>query len=316
MSNTPQRVLMCPPDYYRIPEAENVYMDVNDQPDPGRARAEWEAVCAAYEALGLDVHLLEPREDCPDMVFAANGAWGRLHPDGRSEMVLSNFKYPVRRTEFDHYRLKLQEMGCTTFELPDPDQLFFEGQGDVITTTRAYLFGYGQRSVRDAAQYITRLLKLEDRQVIPLELVDRRFYHLDTCCMALRGTGTEILVYYPEAFGRSALNRLRTLQTQTLEIPERLAAAFICNSVFVNGTVLLNIPFEDYSERSFELSAAGERLGEPHRDPRYDELLRHEPMYEYVLGSLWRHGYRVVPVYTSQYMKSGAGVRCLTLFVD
>ena len=65
---------MCPPTYFDVQYAINPWMDPADPVDRDRAMREWEPLRATYLSLGHKVHLLDPVEGLPDMVFAANGA--------------------------------------------------------------------------------------------------------------------------------------------------------------------------------------------------------------------------------------------------
>ena len=64
--------------------------------------------------------------------------------------------------------------------------------------------GYGQRSRREAYTHVASFF---DRKVVPLELVDARYYHVDTC-LAVLNSGH--IVYYPPAFSADSIERLRT----------------------------------------------------------------------------------------------------------
>ncbi|MEX0869982.1 MAG: hypothetical protein WDZ39_00960, partial [Candidatus Spechtbacterales bacterium] len=93
--NTPPRVLMCPPASYGIPAMENVRMDPDTQPNMARAWSQWIAIYNLYTRLGLEVHLLDPAPRFWSMVFAANGAWGKINSTtGKREAVLSNYRLP------------------------------------------------------------------------------------------------------------------------------------------------------------------------------------------------------------------------------
>lgn len=306
--SAPTRVLMCPPDHYEIPAIENPHMNVDQQPDKNKAARQWAVIRNSYQRLGLNVFEMDAQPRFWDMIFTANGAWGR-----NREMVLANFRQPIRRAESVHFKSWLERLECTVLELP-PD-VFFEGQGDVISLHNTFLFGAGVRSSPEAREYVRRLLSL-DRPITPLDLVNPDFYHLDTCCMSLRGTDTEGLVYYPEAFSDTSQQLLKELDVEKkFEVSEALAQCFVCNSVFISNTVLLNVPFADYSDDAFELSARGE-LMEADEDPRFREMIQHQPDYADLITFLRELGYSILPVYTSEYLLSGAGVRCLTLFLD
>ena len=134
--STPTRVLMCPPTYYEIPAEENPHMDVNEQPDKHKAWLQWMVIRNSYQRFGLDVYEMEPVPRYWDMIFTANGAWGRDR-----ELVVANFRWPIRQDEKRFFKNWLKRLGCTVFELPQG--IFFEGQGDVITLSDTYLFGAG-----------------------------------------------------------------------------------------------------------------------------------------------------------------------------
>ncbi len=298
------KILMCPPTYYEIPAVENPHMDIDEQPDKPKAWLQWTAIANLYQSLGVSVYQIEPQEGMWDLVFTANGAWGR---GGR--FVLSNFRMPIRRPEKPHYRRWLKRLGFEVFELPE--SICFEGQGDVITLKDTYLFGYGFRSFPEARDYVRELLRLQ-KEITPVRLVDADFYHLDTSAMSFRTK--DCLLYAPDAFDGESVDRIRKLNITRYEVSRKLAMQFVCNSVYVNDTILLNVPFPDISEESFWQSANGKVLLK--QDPRLDEILSHELEYEGLVKYIWSMGCEIVPVYTSEFRKSGAGVRCLTLFLE
>src|SRR5206468_273344 len=62
--------------------------------------------------------------------------------------------------------------------------------------------GYGVRTSLQADRHLAEMLDVE---VVPLRLVDERFYHLDTCfCPLPEGR----VFYYPDAFDRESLERI------------------------------------------------------------------------------------------------------------
>ena len=114
-------------------------------------------------------------------------------------------------------------------------------------------------------------------EVLPLELVDPRFYHLDTCFCPL---SKDEAIYYPGAFddyGRSVLqDRIPNL----IEVSAEEAVSFSCNAVVVGKTVILND-------------------GAP-------KLAR----------ALQDRGYEVRPLRLSEFIKAGGSAKCLTLRID
>src|SRR5205814_7035950 len=115
-----------------------------------------------------------------------------------------------------------------------PEGTFFEGAGDALFCGPTLFAGYRIRSDVRGQQYLGTALNC---QVLPLELVDPRFYHLDTCFCPL---APDAALYYPGAFddyGRSVLNdRVACL----IAVSAEEAVTFSCNAVVVGRTVLMN----------------------------------------------------------------------------
>ncbi|OGZ57323.1 MAG: hypothetical protein A3B96_01095 [Candidatus Spechtbacteria bacterium RIFCSPHIGHO2_02_FULL_43_15b] len=309
------RLLMCYPEYFKIPGRQNARMNVNRQPNKKLANAQWTALFNNYQRLGFQVHILEPNEYLHDLCFTANGALSQYNvKTGRNEAVLSNFLHPNRELEKLEYRKALKELGYleeNIFEIPESIKV--EGQGDWISMAKNYLFGCGIRSYPEAAEHVKRLLQLE-KEVIALRLLGDSFYHADTCVFSLRYKNA--IIYYPGAFAGESVDKLRKLNEDKFEVSDSLANHLVCNSVYLGDIVFLNIDFSDYSAESFESSAYGRFLAKDGTDIRYKELLDHEKDYEAVLKFIWDRGYDIIPVYTSEFEKSGGGARCLTLFLD
>ena len=271
------RVLMCPPTEYKIGRKINHWMNPNNQPDKKRAWEQWHKVFEIYQKLGIKVYLIKPVPGLADMVFCANAAWGR-----KGNFVLSNFKWPERQAEQEHYKKWLRIYGFKTLN-PFPENVTFEGQGDLITLKEAYLFGYGVRSSLTAKSFIEKKLKLK-KEIIPLRLVDPkfpqdpRFYHLDTCLMYVAPIDT--IIYYPGAFDKESQEKISRLKTHKIEVYEEEAENFTCNGVCFKNTVVLG--------------GASRRI----------------------INLLKRKGLEVISIEMSEFKKSGGGLRCLTLFLD
>jgi N-dimethylarginine dimethylaminohydrolase len=68
--------------------------------------------------------------------------------------------------------------------------------------------------------------------VLPLQLTDEHFYHLDTC---LRPFSSEAALIYPGAFSSEALSILRQKWRRLHELDRSEALQFICNGIVANG---------------------------------------------------------------------------------
>src|SRR5436309_7222264 len=163
---------------------------------------------------------MQPVPGLPDLVFTANAGVvvGR-------KAVPSRFRHPERRREEPYFEAWFRDHGYEVIKLDGG--FSFEGAGALLGFPDAWFGGYRQRS--DIRAYL-RLSEIFHREIIPLELVDSRFYHLDTCFCPLSGGE---LLYYPPAFDRYAQTVIRDRldDTKRLVVPQSDALRFACNAV-------------------------------------------------------------------------------------
>jgi arginine dihydrolase len=207
--------LMCPPTYFDVVYAINPWMHPELPADAGRAAAQWEQLRAAYEAAGHHVELITPKRGLPDMVFAANSA---LVIDGTA--LLARFHYTERRGEERLYARWFRGHGINVRKAEHGH----EGEGDFACAGDVILAGTGFRTERAAHREVERVF---GREVLSLELVDPRFYHLDTALFVLRD---EEIVYFPGAFSDDSRATLHRRFPHALLVDETDAVAFGCNA--------------------------------------------------------------------------------------
>ena len=164
------RILMCPPDYYGIEYEINPWMSRQRGAAPERARAQWRRLYEALLGLGVRVELMTAQPGLPDLVFTANA--GLVFKD---RFFSSRFRHEVRARESPYFDSWFASHGFAVEHLPEG--VFFEGAGDALFCGRTLFAGYRIRSDVGGHQHLARQI---GRQVLPLELVDPRFYHLDT----------------------------------------------------------------------------------------------------------------------------------------
>lgn len=186
------RFLMCRPDHYKVSYTINPWMKPEcwDEYDWYSAANEWLALAAVLKEAGGEIVLIEPQPDLPDMVFTANHG---VVLD--SKFMAPCFKCPERQPERPYiidFFLKAP-LGINDYCLT---RKHFEGAGDCIFDRNIGIFwlGHGQRSDEAVKHEIANFFQVP---VVPLELIDPRFYHLDTAMMVLpQGE----IMYYPDAF--------------------------------------------------------------------------------------------------------------------
>jgi N-dimethylarginine dimethylaminohydrolase len=102
-----------------------------------------------------------------------------------------------------------------------------EAEGDFAVLSKRILAGYGFRTTPAAHR---ELAALTNREVISLELVDPRLFHLDLALAVLDDVRDHI-AYYPEAFSQESRRLLAELLPDALIANEHDAYAFGLNAV-------------------------------------------------------------------------------------
>jgi N-dimethylarginine dimethylaminohydrolase len=261
------RILMCPPDYFGIKYEINPWMSRARDAEPDRSKSQWQHLYDALLRLGVQVELMTPQPELPDLVFTANAGvvFGK-------DFYSSRFRHEVRQRESPYFETWFQSQGFHVHQLPE--DVYFEGAGDALFCGATLFAGYRIRSDAIGHQHLGQTLKV---QVLPVELVDNRFYHLDTCfCPLAPGTA----IWFPGAFDTYGQKVLRSHVSQLLEVKEAEAERFGCNAVVVGKTVVLNTGCE--------------------------QLMR----------DLQQRGYATVAVELDEFLKSGGSAKCLTLRLD
>ena len=272
------RALFCPPDYFEIRDVKNPFMRGAERVDRETAEAQWEGVRRAFEAAGVATEVIPAVQDLEDMVFANNQVFvGRgREGEGFRFIVPSHMRFPSRQREVPYFVEWFRGRGYSVIEL-DLANEFLESHGDLLwhgDGSKVWA-GHGVRSSRGGVEQFASAMSKMGVEVIPLELVDARFYHLDTCFAPLTA---EAVIIYPAAFSREALASIRAGCPRVYEVEEQEALGFVCNGVAANGRFLT---------------------------PRVTPGLAR---------ALEREGLEPVVVETSEFEKSGGSVCCLKLF--
>jgi N-dimethylarginine dimethylaminohydrolase len=208
--------VMTPPQFFAVDYAINPWMDTTNPVDRGVALTQWQRLYGIYRQLGHTVDLVEPVPGLPDMVYAANGG---LILDGTA--AVARFKYAQRQQESAAYAEWLRAHGYQ----PRHTRHVNEGQGDLLPVGDDILAGYGFRTDLRAHGEIAGIF---DRRVISLQLVDPRFYHLDTALTVLDDT---TIAYYPPAFSYVSRAHLETQFPDAIVVDSADAYAFGLNAV-------------------------------------------------------------------------------------
>ncbi|MFE5946821.1 dimethylargininase [Streptomyces sp. NPDC056480] len=264
----PRRYLMCEPRFFDVCYAINPWMNTDTRVDASLAHAQWSALVKAYRDRGHTVETAAPVEGLPDMVFAANAA---LVVDGR--VFGSFFHAPERRPESGAFGEWFRASGFDVHR----SQSVCEGEGDLVPVGQSVLAGTGFRTQLAAHREVQEFF---GRPVTSLQLIDPRFYHLDTALFCLSdgkdGAAGGNIAYYPGAFSPGSREVLRLLYPQAVIATEEDALAFGLNSVSDGRHVFI------------------------------------APQATGLIGQLARRGFVPVPVDVSEFRKAGGGIKCCT----
>ena len=202
----------------------------------------------------------------PDLVFTANAglAIGQ-------NFILSSFRHEERRGEEAHCERWFAEHGFEVVKLPP--KLVFEGEGDALFCGDVLFCGYKFRSDIQSHLYLAELLRC---LVVSVELVNERFYHLDTCFCPLPDGGA---IWFPAAFDEYGQRAIRDHCGCLIEVAPEEAADFACNAVVLDRDVVL---------------------------PAGCPKLRR---------ALTERGYRPHELSMTEFIKAGGACKCLTLFL-
>ncbi|OBB90017.1 dimethylargininase [Mycobacterium sp. 852002-30065_SCH5024008] len=259
-----RRYAMTPPEFFAVEYAINPWMDIATPVDVGVAVAQWDALRRTYLRLGHRVEVVEPVPGLPDMVYAANGGFV-----ARDVAIVARFRFAERAGESRAYAEWMSSLGYR----PVSTRHINEGQGDLLMIGETVLAGYGFRTDRRAHPEISAALRVP---VVSLELVDPRFYHLDT---ALAVLDDRTVAFYPPAFSAAAQGQLQALFPDAIVVGS--ADAFVLGLNVVSDGLHVVLP----------AAATG------------------------FAAQLLEAGFEPVGVDLSELLKGGGSVKCCTLEV-
>ncbi|MEO9170838.1 MAG: arginine deiminase-related protein [Candidatus Baltobacteraceae bacterium] len=271
----PTGVLVCPPTHFDVVDVKNPFMAAEIPVDRKLAGRQWTALCEAFARAGLDVREVSPLRGAEDMVFTANPLFTGIDAKGERVALASRMTFASRRPEVDAQAACLSAIGYR-IDHSVPASCGFEGGGDAVwhPGRSAIYFGYGRRSAATAVQYLENAFGAD---VVPLRLVDERFYHLDTALCALDDR-TALVVR--AAFDADGLAELERRFVRLLEVPDGEALLMAANATSNwRGDIIIDA-----------IAAETARM-------------------------LAKLGYNVAAVDTGEFRKSGGSVYCMKQYL-
>ncbi len=282
----PRNILMASPEYFDVVDVKNVHMAGNaGKIDKKLAHIQWNELKSAFnhavkEGILDKVLVIDGAKDCEDMVFTANQSFPWIAENGDKIVVMSKMRHDSRKREVPFFEAYYKNLGYNTLHLTQTQ--LFEGMGDLIPHIGKRLLygGYGHRTNKDAYKELAAILQVP---IVALELIDERFYHLDTCYVSL---GNEAVMICKEAFTDEGLSVLAKLYKRVYYIPISEA---IDNFALNAHTVF------DYK--------TNKKMVFIHKGTTF------------TYNILKKEGFEIYEVDTSEYMKSGGSVFCMKMMV-
>lgn len=257
-------IILCPPTHFDIEYEINPWMKVERKVNKPAAMACYLDLKRIYTELGLSVVEIPQEKDLPDMVYMADVG----HAVGNT-FIRANFRYPERRREaFVAADFMEKNFNLQTVTLPEG--IFFEGHGDLITG-ETYFMGYGKRSMIEAVPYLQKYI---EQEIVPIELIDPYYYHLDTCFSILQ---PGVALINPTSFTAKGLNEIRSRFERVIEASPEDHHVLGCNLVTKNN-----------------------------------HLITAKGITPTLLKEFVELGYTVHQVDTMEYRKGGGSVKCMT----
>jgi N-dimethylarginine dimethylaminohydrolase len=260
------RILVCQPKYFDVTYEINPWMKVSNAPVKSAALEQWKNLHDTLLKVGVSLEYVEPVAQNPDLVFTANA--GLLKG---KDVVLAKFKHPERQGEEAVFQAWFEAQGYTVKKLQSG---CFEGEGDALFAGEKLFLGYGFRTDLSIVNELAKILSVKD--LIPCELVDGRYYHLDTCFAPLNET---LAMVHKSAFAPESFKLLEK-NLDLIVVPEAEATNFVCNAVVLGKNIIL-----------------------PSECPETYKQLQNR-------------GFTTYPVKLDEFLKAGGSAKCLTLYLD
>ena len=258
-----KNIYMCPPDYLSLYYEINPWMDKNNRFSLSKAKEQWNNLFTLYnELIPNNIFKVEPKEGLTELCFLGDSLFAI-----NESAVFSRFAKAERSNETEYVMNYFKNsFRCNQI----PENMFYEGSGETMLWKDKILVGYGQRSSHEIIPFLNSTFNLE---VIGLELIDSKYYHLDT---ALFPINDELIAIYPDAFSKDALAKLESLHVEIIVLNKQDAESFALNSVSIGNDIIIHHAAENF------------------------------------ISLLEKRSFKIHPIDISEFIKFGGGLKCLS----
>jgi N-dimethylarginine dimethylaminohydrolase len=222
----------------------------------------------------MQTHVLASGDGLADLCFTANPSLVLACPAQQKEVWLAKMRHASRRPETALHAAFHQTRSAPLREMPaEVDR--FEGCGDGVQHPKRFLMhaGVGPRSSGRAWEWLAQVHPELD--ILRYQLVDDRFYHLDT---ALAPLNEQTALFVPEAFDATGRALVEAAFPRSIALPLHESLNFAGNAHCPDGQHVL-------------IDAACTES----------------------CAALQEAGFTPIPLDTSEFRKSGGSVFCLKL---
>lgn len=259
-----KNLFLCPPNYLEFEYIINPWMTEDTNFSLDNAVKEWSELYNLYISLYPDhTFRVEPKSGLTELCFLGDSIFSY-----KGHTVFSRLATSERYDETEYVIQVFRDLGFEGHRVPEG--VYYEGSGETVVWNDIILVGYGQRSNDKIVNHLEN--ELESR-VIGLNLIDPKYYHLDT---ALFPVSNELIALYEPAFDKESIRVLENLDCELLKLDQQSALDFALNSIALNNNILVH-----YKAKSF-------------------------------ISKLKKRGFDLYELDVSEFIKFGGGLKCLT----
>jgi N-dimethylarginine dimethylaminohydrolase len=255
---------LCEPSELELFYEINPWMNKEKGFNKQKAIEDWKNLVRVYQQLVPEkVTLVPPEKGLTELCFFGDSVFAI-----KNKAVYSRFTATERYKETDYVINYLSDLKFEGERVPE--NIRFEGSGETMLWNNSILVGYGKRSSGEIASYLEKTF---DMPVYSFELIDSKYYHLDT---ALFPVSDKILAVYFPAFSKDSQEKIRSLDAEIIELNLQDAEEFAANSIAIGKDIIVHKGAKNFS------------------------------------NILENKGFTVHPVDMSEFLKFGGGLKCLT----
>ncbi|MCH3965412.1 MAG: arginine deiminase family protein [Clostridium sp.] len=226
-----KKVLLCPPDYMKLQPINviaNKWIEQNKGLDIEKCIEEHRELVSIYKENGIEVELMEPKEEITNEVFARD--FGGCVYEG---YILGKFKEKIRFRETEEYEKEMEKIGVPC--VARVEKGIFEGGDFWFLDDNTLAIGTVARTNETGIQEIREGLNKFGYSVVPVKCPQENL-HLDMCFNIV---AEKMAVVCRRALPDSFIEILNKRGFMLIDIPQEGVFKHQCNLQSIgNGKVI------------------------------------------------------------------------------